>query len=90
MKNDVAAFAAVTAVGAAARFVFFTAEMHHAVAAFAGSYVNIYLVNEHASIITGEPHGFLAGVIFCIFVQICHVFIMISPLIAGIIGVGIP
>jgi hypothetical protein len=64
--------------------------MHHAVAAFAGSYVNVYLVNEHAPIITGEPHVFLAGAIFYNFKQICHVFIMISPLIAGIIGVRYP
>jgi hypothetical protein len=54
LKNDVAAFAAITAIGAAARFVFFTAKMDHAVAAFSGSYMNIYLVNEHSYIIMGE------------------------------------
>jgi hypothetical protein len=35
LKNDVAALAAVAAIGSAARLVFLTAEMHHAVAAFA-------------------------------------------------------
>jgi len=51
-EDEVAALAAIAAVGTAARLIFLTAEMHHAVAAFAGFYVDIYLVCEHASIIT--------------------------------------
>ena len=38
---------AVAAVGAAARYEFLTMEVHHAIAAFAGTYKDFSFVNEH-------------------------------------------
>ena len=46
-KNDVAAFAAIAAIGSAVCDEFLAMEMHHAIAAFARLHVDFYLVCEH-------------------------------------------
>ncbi len=47
LEDHIAALAAVAAIRAAMRHKLLPAEMHHAIAAFARPYVNIYLVYKH-------------------------------------------
>jgi len=51
-EDDVAAFAAVAAIGSSLRHEFLTVKVHHAIPALAGFHVDRYLVCEHAYIIS--------------------------------------
>src|SRR3990172_1733449 len=64
LKNHITALAAVTAIRASPRLVLLAAEMHHAVATFAGPYMNCHLINEHAPIITVGASQFALQRIF--------------------------
>ena len=61
-KDDIAALAAVAAIGPTARDVFLPAEMHDAIAALAGFYVDFYLIDEHDSIVTKKTYGLPKGI----------------------------
>ena len=54
-KNNIAALAAVAAVGSAVRDELLAMEMHHAIAALAGANMNFYLVCEHNDVIINDP-----------------------------------
>lgn len=49
-EDDIAALAAVAAIGTAARLELLAAKVDHAVAALAGTNVDFYVVNEHSLI----------------------------------------
>ncbi len=57
-KNNIAAPAAISAIGTTARDEFFAAKMYHPVTALPGADVNFNLVSEHAYIINSPGMGY--------------------------------